>query len=333
MILVLGATSYIGQAFARMLRGRSECFIPLSRDAFDYARFELLFDYVRKIKPDLVINAAEYIEEASSNNGELDRLEMLHANTLLPQTVSRVCAMTNTPWGHVSSGNIYSGAKISDNHKSRIERDLTRPAIRKLFDHYPDRFQGFTENDEPNCSFRAGPCTFYCGTKALAEEAIRYQGQNYIWRFRLPFNEQDQPCNFLSQLHSISQFDDGINSLSHLEDCVGACLELWERRAPFGIYNITNPGAITIRETVQMIRRILKPPGRAESWIGSCESFPNGSKPLRSHCILDVSKMLRIGVKLRNVKEALEKSLEKWPRLGLSSQKQHFPIEPAAQPR
>jgi len=58
MILLLGATGYIGQAFARALRRRKDSFIPLSRNAFDYTRFEFLFDYVRKIGPDLVINAA-----------------------------------------------------------------------------------------------------------------------------------------------------------------------------------------------------------------------------------------------------------------------------------
>ena len=70
MILLLGATGYIGQAFARALRSRRECFIPLSREAFDYTSFELLFDYVRKIKPDLVINAAEFVENPSLGNDE-----------------------------------------------------------------------------------------------------------------------------------------------------------------------------------------------------------------------------------------------------------------------
>jgi dTDP-4-dehydrorhamnose reductase len=330
MILVLGATSYIGQAFARMLRGRSECFIPLSRDAFDYSRFELLFDYVRKIKPDLVINAAEYVEEPSSGGGELDRLEMLHANTLLPQTVSRVCAMTQTPWGQVSSGDIYCGAKISHNQNIRIERDLTHPAIRNLFELHPERLHGFTESDEPNFSFKKGPCTFYSGTKALAEEAIRNHSESYIWRLRLPFNEQDRPGNYLWQLQNVPSSHDAINSLSHLEDCVGACLQLWERRAPFGIYNVTNPGAVTIDEIVQMIQRILKlsASGNGLNGLGSRSPQP---RLLRSHCVLDGSKLRRAGVELRHVRDALEKSLVKWQSQFAESWKRHPQPEPAAQ--
>jgi len=60
MVLLLGANNYIGRAFACALRRRKDAFIPLSRNAFDYTHFELLFDYIRKIKPDLLINAEEY---------------------------------------------------------------------------------------------------------------------------------------------------------------------------------------------------------------------------------------------------------------------------------
>src|SRR5437899_6621197 len=154
MILLLGATGYVGQAFARALQSRNHFFIHLSRHAFDYTRFELLFDYVRKIKPELVVNAADCAEHWNAEASELDRLEMLQANTLLPQTVSRVCAMTNTPWAHVSSGRIYSGAKVLEHSRSRVERDLNRPVIRRLFEQHPDQFFGFTESDEPNFSFK-----------------------------------------------------------------------------------------------------------------------------------------------------------------------------------
>src|SRR6267378_1567245 len=68
MILLLGATGYVGQAFARALRSRKDSFIPLSQSAFDYTRFEFLFDYIRKVGPELVINADE-----QGNNGAMER--------------------------------------------------------------------------------------------------------------------------------------------------------------------------------------------------------------------------------------------------------------------
>ena len=100
-------------------------------------------------------------------------------------------------------------------------------------------------------SFRNSPSNFYSGTKALAEEAIREIGQSYLWRPRLPFNEREEPCNWLRRLQRQATIYDHINSISHLEDFVKAALDLWEIRAPFGIYNVTNPGAVTTREVVE----------------------------------------------------------------------------------
>jgi dTDP-4-dehydrorhamnose reductase len=310
MILLLGATGYIGQGFARALRWRKESFIPLSRNALDYTKFELLFDYVRRIQPALVINAAECSEGIGENPTEIDRLEMLQANSLLPQTVSRVCAMTNTPWGHVSSGSIYTGGKILQEDTLRIDKDFTQLRIRELFDLHPERFFGFTEADQPNFSFQNPPCSFYSGTKCLAEEAIRAQGQSYIWRLRLTFNEEDHPSNFLSDLQVAARICDAIDSLSHLDDCVSACLELWERRAPFGIYNVVNPGGIRTGEIIRKMRQILgatvRPPCVED------DSLVKAAKIPISHCILDGSKLFKAGIRLRSVRNALEDSLQKW---------------------
>jgi len=311
LILLLGATGYVGQSFARALRRRKDSFIPLSRNAFDYTKFEFLFDYVRKIRPELVINAAEYScsEDSGEDCPEVDRLEMLQANSLLPQTISRVCAMTNTPWGHVSSGSIYTGARVLHDKLTRIEKNLTQLRIHDLFDLHPEAFFGFSEEDEPNFCFKHPPCTFYSGTKALAEESIRNQGQSYIWRLRLAFNEEEDPSNFLLRAQRWSKIHDAIESLSHLDDCVGACLQLWDRRAPFGVYNVVNPGAITTREVITMIQQILRPAMKFKCLEDDEPSRENEAP--NSHCILDGSKLFKAGIRLRQVKEALEYSLQK----------------------
>src|SRR5262245_41517424 len=208
MILLLGATGFTGQAFARELRGRGDCFIPLSRSAFDYTRFELLFDYVRKIKPELVINAAGYSGKPNLDACETARMQTFQANTLLPQTVAKVCLMTNTPLGYVSSAAIYSGAKVYEKGHMRVETDLNRSNIRALFDDHPEKFFGFTEIDEPNFTFRSPPCSFLAGTKALAEEALRGEAQTYIWRAGMPFSQRDDECNFLTKLQTYSKVYD-----------------------------------------------------------------------------------------------------------------------------
>ena len=312
MILLLGASGYIGQAFARELRLRGRCFVPLSRRAIDYTNFELLFDYLRKMKPDFVINAAGFTGRPNVDACEQAREETLAANTLLPQTISRACLMTNTPWGHVSSGAIYSGARLVENGRRRIETGLNQPDVRRFLAEQPQNVFGFTEWDEPNFSFRSTPCSFYSGSKALAEEAIRDKGQVYIWRPGYPFNRREESRNFLWRIQQYPKVHDSVTSLSHIEDFVRACLNLYERKAPCGIYNVVNPGIITTRRVTEMIQRILTPNRSFEFWKDDDEFYKFGAKTPRSNCILDITKLLATGVEMRPVEEALEDSLSNW---------------------
>ena len=309
MILLLGASGYVGQAFATELRRRRHSFIPLTRKAIDYTDFELLFDYIRKLKPEFIINAAGYPGRPNVDACEAAREETLFANTLLPQTISRACSMTSTPWGHVSSGCIYRGAKLISETGTRIIEDAE---LRKHFEEHPDTICGYTEWDEPNFSFNHPPCNFYSGTKALAEEAIRGVGEVYLWRPGMPFNHRSEPRNFLWRIQNYRKVLNGLNSLSHLEDFVRACLDLWERQAPYGIYNMTNPGAILTRQVIDMVERILRPNRRFEFWTNEEEFYRSGARALRSNCMLDVSKLSVAGIRMRPVEEALEDALRDW---------------------
>jgi UDP-glucose 4,6-dehydratase len=100
--------------------------------------------------------------------------------------------------------------------------------------------------------------------------------------------------------------------MSHLGDFVRACLDLWEQQAPFGIYNVSNPGAVITRQMVAMMRRILKLEWPFEFWKDDGEFYRLGAKAPRSNCILDVSKLLATGVRMRPVEEALQDSLRRW---------------------
>jgi UDP-glucose 4,6-dehydratase len=312
MILLLGATGYIGQAFAAELRGRGLSFTPLTRSAVDYTRFDVLFNYVRATKPSFLINAAGFVGSPDLDSCETFRAETVQANTLLPQTIARVCYLTQTPWGHVSSGYIFSGARIAQNGRIRIEPDLNRPDVRRLFEQQPGCFQGFLETDDPNFTFRSPPCSFYCGTKALAEEALRWFGPAYLWRPRILFDEFIHPRNFLSRIQNYPKVHDSLNSFTHRGDFVRACLDLWERNAPFGIYNVVNPGVLTGRQVVESIERVLRPGRRFEFWESDEEFQRRGVKAPRSSAILDPSKLLAAGAKIRPVSEAIEDSLAKW---------------------
>lgn len=310
MIVLLGATGYIGQAFETALQQRGEPYVALSRSRLDYTHFDTLLAFLRDRKPSFVLNAAGYTGKPNVDACEDFKADTLQGNTLFPQTVAQACAALGIPWGHVSSGCIYSGAKINDSGSIRIERDLTRVDLKTL--SKKGALLGFTEEDEPNFSFRQPPCSFYSGTKALGEEAIKNVGNGYIWRLRIPFDQFDNARNYLSKVQHYAKVYDNVNSLSHRGDFVNACLDTWKIRAPFGIYNVTNPGYVTTRQVVQMIEEILKPARRFEFWENDAEFYKAAAKTPRSNCIMDVSKLLGTGIRMRPVEEALLDSLRNW---------------------
>jgi dTDP-4-dehydrorhamnose reductase len=312
MILLLGASGYIGEAFAKELQRRKAKFIPLSRKQVDYSRFDLLLEFLRAKKPSFVINAAGYTGKPNVDACEIAKADTLVGNSLLPQTIAHACAAAGIPWGHISSGCIFSGSKIFEDGKTRVEKDMTRPELRALAEKSPDKIHGFTETDTPNFSFRDLPCSFYSGSKALGEEAIANIGQSYVWRLRIPFDEFDNARNYLSKVQRYAKVYENVNSISHRADFAVACLDLLELRAPFGIYNMTNPGFVTTRRVVAMIEKILKPKHKFEFWASDEEFYKVAAKTPRSNCVMDVSKLLSVGVKIRGVEEALEHSLRNW---------------------
>jgi len=312
MILLLGGTGYVGQAFARELHARQLEYRTLSRHELDYTRFGVLLDLLRAVRPQFVINAAGYTGKPNVDACELDPGGTLAGNLLLPQTIAQACDVAGIPWGHVSSGCLYAGAKLPGPEGWRAVKDLTQPDARALVESQPEMVQGYVETDLPNFCFQDPPCSFYSGTKALAEAAIAGLGQSYIWRLRIPFDEYDSSRNYLSKIQNYPRLYENVNSLSHRRDFVRACLDLWAGRAPFGTYNVTNPGFVTTRQVAELIQARFPAHRPFEYWAGDEEFYRLAAKAPRSNCVLDVSKLLATGVALRPIFEALDDSLRHW---------------------
>jgi len=313
MIALLGARGYIGSAFAEALEQREQPFLSVSRAQVDYSRFPVLLAFLRQHRPAFLINAAGFTGKPNVDACEVARGETIRGNVLLPLTVAQACEVTGTPWGHVSSGCIYNGAKVFRSGRWTVETELASAEFRELRRH-PENVAGFDENDTPNFTFDRPPCSFYSGTKALAEEALGAVGPCYIWRPRMPFDERDNPRNYLTKLQRYSRLYESTNSLSHRQDFAHACLELWERRAPFGIYNVTNPGHVTTSEVVRLIHRVLGIEREFNFFSDDRDFYGSGVKAIRSNCILETEKLLGTGVRMRPVMDAVIDSLKRWQK-------------------
>jgi dTDP-4-dehydrorhamnose reductase len=285
-ILLLGGSGYVGTAFQDLFKTRGISYLSISRaESAGYDPTELT-RLIRETKTTFLINAAGYTGKPNVDACELHKAECLDGNAVLPGRVRQACESVGIPWGHVSSGCIFTGRR-------------------------PDG-GGFHEDDAPNFSFRTNNCSFYSGTKALGEEVLAGADQCYIWRLRIPFDHIDSPRNYLSKLLNYSRLLEAENSISHLGDFVSSCLASHEKQAPFGTYNLTNPGAVTTHEVAALLRDHIAPGKTFDFFSDESEFMRLAAKTPRSNCVLDTSKSEAGGVAMRPVAEALAEALSRW---------------------
>jgi len=224
MIILFGGSGYIGSEFKMQLNKKRTPFIN-----WENARntdFDQLQTLIKYNKISHVINAAGYTGKPNVDACEINKKETFYGNVLWPQILSNWCALNNIVFGHVSSGCIYTGKRTDGS--------------------------GFTEEDEPNFTFKQNNCSFYSGTKALAEKNI-----------------------------------------------------------PFGTYNIVNSGYTTTEKLVDKLKQTIAK-NKQFHLINDNELYKNYAKTPRSNCIMNNSKLLSTGIKMRSVDESLDWCLRNW---------------------
>jgi dTDP-4-dehydrorhamnose reductase len=286
MIYLLGGSGYVGQAYQTLLTNKGIAFRNLRRAEVDYTNPAVLSAALKADRPEFLINAAGYTGKPNVDACELHKTECLFGNAVLPGIIAQACAEAGVPWGHVSSGCIYTGAR-------------------------PDG-SGFTEDDAPNFTFRQNNCSFYSGTKALGEEVLAGKPDLFVWRLRIPFNEVDNPRNYLTKLMRYQRLLEATNSISQLEEFVAATFACWEKRVPFGTYNVTNPGQITTHEVVEHIRKSGVCDKDYVFFKNEDEFMHVAAKTPRSNCVMTSDKLASVGIRLTPVHEAVAQALRHW---------------------
>ena len=87
MILLLGATGYVGSAFQQLLDQRSVEYHSISRREIDYTDRDSLIDLIRESQPSFLINAAGYTGKPNVDACELHKAQCLQGNAVLPGTI------------------------------------------------------------------------------------------------------------------------------------------------------------------------------------------------------------------------------------------------------
>jgi len=286
MIILFGSNGYIGSEFKKQL---SELKLPVfcwpNTYKTTFADLEKWYEESGFPLIGAVINAAGYTGKPNVDACELNKEATIHGNIVWPQILTDWCALNDIPLAHVSSGCIYEGRRSDGNP--------------------------FTEEDEPNFSFKYNNSSFYSGTKVIGEQVITKWKNHYIWRLRIPFEEFDNSRNYISKILKYEKLLDAENSVSNKQEFVSACIQTITKKVPYGIYNVTNGGYITTKGIIDKLKSTIAK-DRSFTFVEEDDFYKNIVKTPRSNCVMSNEKLLSTGIKMRTADEAFDYCLNNW---------------------
>jgi len=286
MIILFGATGYIGSEFKKQLAElKLPVFIWPNAKKTTFKDLELWYEEAGYPLIGAVINAAGYTGKPNVDSCEIHKADTIHGNIVWPQILTDWCILNDIPLGHVSSGCIYEG-----------RRSDGKP---------------FTEEDVPNFSFDYNDSSFYSGTKVIAENIVKKHDKHYIWRLRIPFEEYDNSRNYISKILKYEKLLDAENTVSNKQEFVSACIQTIQKEVPYGTYNVANGGYITTKSVVEKLKSTIAK-DKTFTFVEEGEFYKNIVKTPRSNCVMSNEKLLSTGIKMRTADEALDYCINNW---------------------
>lgn len=119
---------------------------------------------------------------------------------------------------------------------------------------------------------------------------MKHYNNCLILRLRMPVSDDLHPRSFVSKISTYARVVDIPNSHSILHDLLPAALLLAEHNE-VGVYNFTNPGAISHNEVLELFRDMVRPGFRFSNF--GIEDQAKILKAGRSNCKLDTGKLER----------------------------------------
>jgi len=139
-----------------------------------------------------------------------------------------------------------------------------------------------------------------------------------ILRLRMPVSDDLHPRSFVTKISKYEHVVDIPNSNTILTDLLPASILLADH-GNVGIYNFTNPGAISHNEVLALFRDIVRPSFKWKNF--SLEDQAKVIKAGRSNCKLDTTKLTtklkEYGYDVPEVHEAYKKCFERMKAAGL----------------
>lgn len=169
-------------------------------------------------------------------------------------------------------------------------------------------YQGgpFVENDFANYVQ-----SYYSVSKYLAETALDGLRNILQIRVRMPIDAEAHPRNLVTKLFGYKEVINELNSVTVIDDMIRAIDALILLNAT-GVYNVVNPQPVTHKEIIEIF----------EPYVGKFKGkfIPTNqliTKAGRSNCVLDTTKLDRLGIRLTNTREALKQCAKNYTKTSI----------------
>ncbi|EGU73824.1 dTDP-glucose 4,6-dehydratase [Fusarium oxysporum f. sp. conglutinans race 2 54008] len=245
---------------------------------------------LQKIQPTHVLNAAGCTGRPNVDWCEDNKSQTVRSNVIGTLTLADRCAQLGIHCTIFATGCIY-------------QYDETHPI----------GGPGFKEEDAPNFTG-----SFYSMTKGHVEPILASYDNVLILRLRMPVSDDLHPRNFVTKISKYDRVVNIPNSNTLLHDLLPSSILLAEHRET-GVYNFTNPGAISHNEVLSMFKEIVRP---GYTWKNfSLEEQSKVIKAGRSNCTLDAtkltSKLKEYGYEVPEIHDAYRQCFERMKAAGV----------------
>lgn len=273
--LIWGGNGWIGSMLCEILQSQGhDCVVAKSRIQY----LNNILSEIDNVNPDFVINCAGITGKPTVDYCEDHKEETYLINSIGPVNLAHACWIKNIHLTNYATGCIY---------------------------RYTDDKKIFTEEDPPN--FKGST---YSKSKILAEELLAPYNNVLTLRIRMPVSGDMHPKCIITKLSKYNKLINIPNSVTVLEELLPISIKLIFARK-IGIYNLTNPGAISHNEIMSLYKKYLDP---AFTWSNFTEDEQNNIlRSQRSNCQLDTSKLESFHP-VTDVHSALNKLLSKWSK-------------------
>lgn len=269
--MVFGATGWIGGKLVELLKSQGKSVHAAKTRLEDLVgmRAEL-----EAVSPKYVLNAAGLTGRPNVDWCESHKHEVLKVNVAGTLMLADVTRELGIPCVMCATGCIY------------------------YYDEaHPIGSSGFTEDDAPNFDG-----SFYSETKAVVEKYLRLYDNVTVLRFRMPISDDLHPRSFVTKISNYEKIVNVPNSMTILTDLLPLVIDMAEN-GHTGVYNFTNPGAISHNEVLDLYTEIVDPSFTYQNFsVEECNAILACK---RSNNTLDVSKLQALYPHVPEVHDAM----------------------------